>query len=205
MNTFRRILMSLSAALLTTLFMPASSAAASCGDGPNVPAGSYRQSCNSCIASGGNLTASCKKINGAFNSTVLYKFQACRSGIENMDGYLTCARGDSPLPNGSYKASCRNLTVQQTTLYATCRNVNGDWREASLPLAYCNYEIYNANGVLVCSLPHGSYQRSCRNARVRDGQLYAECKTRGGDWVNAAAPAACRRDLANDDGVLKCL
>jgi hypothetical protein len=204
MNTFKKVLMSLSAALVTTLFMPTSSAAISC-DGANLPAGSYRQSCNSCVASGGTLTASCKKINGLINNTTLYKFQACRSGIENMDGYLTCTRGDSPLPNGSYKASCRNLNVQQSTLYATCRNVNGAWKEASLPLAYCNYQIYNANGVLACSLPGGSYQRSCRNARVRNDQLYAECKTRDGDWVNAAAPAACSRDLANDNGVLKCL
>jgi hypothetical protein len=206
MNGFRKILMSLAAALLTTVLMPASSAAAnSCGDNASVPAGSYRQSCDSCVASGGTLTASCKKMNGLPNNSTLYKFEACRSGIENMDGYLTCAKGDSALPNGSYKASCRNLNVEKNTLYATCRNVNGDWKEASLGLGYCNYEIYNTNGVLACTLPYGTYQRSCRNARVQNGQLFAECKTRSGAWVNTAAPAACNRDLANDDGRIKCL
>jgi CVNH domain len=205
MNVFRKVLMPLSAALLTTVLMPTSSAAASCGDGANVPAGSYRQSCTSCVASGGDLTASCKKMNGQPNNTTLYKFQSCRSGIENMDGYLTCARGDGALPNGSYKASCRNLNVEKNTLYATCRNVNGEWKEASLPLGYCNYEIYNTNGALACTLPYGTYQRSCRNARVQNGQLYAECKTRSGDWARTVAPAACSRDLANDNGMLKCL
>lgn len=205
MNSFKKILLSLSGALLTMFFIPASSVASSCGDGANVPAGSYRQSCDRCVASGGTLTASCKKMNGLPNDTTLYKFESCRSGIENMDGYLTCARGDAALPNGSYKASCRNLNVEKNTLYATCRNVNGDWKEASLPLGYCNYQIYNTDGTLACTLPYGTYQRSCRNARVQNGQLYAECKTRDGAWANTAAPAACSRDLANDNGMLKCL
>lgn len=204
MNMSRKVLMSLTAALLTTLLMPTTSAAASCGDNANVPAGSYRQSCNSCVASGGNLTASCTKINNQSNNSTLYQYQSCRSGIENMDGYLTCAKGDGPLPSGSYIGSCRNLNVEKNTLYATCRNVNGDWKEASLPLGYCNYEIYNTNGRLACTLPYGTYQRSCRNARVQNGQLYAECKTRNGAWANTVAPAACNRDLSNDNGMLKC-
>lgn len=171
----------------------------------NLPAGSYRQSCTKCAASDGNLTAWCKKINNQDNDSTLYSYQSCRSGIENKDGYLTCNKGDSALPSGTYKDSCRDLNVEKNTLYAKCRNVNGDWKEASLPLGFCNYEIYNTDGVLACTLPYGTYQRSCRNARVVNGQLYAECKTRSGAWASTEAPAACNRDLANDDGVLKCL
>ena len=204
MNIHKEVLASFSTALLTTLLMQVSAVAADCGADANVPAGSYRQSCVSCAVSGGDLTASCKKINSQYNNSTLYRYQSCRSGIENMDGYLTCSKGDSALPNGTYKASCRNLNVEKNTLYASCRNVNGDWKEASLPLGNCNYEIYNTNGVLACTLPYGTYQRSCRNARVVNGQLYAECKTRLGSWANTVTPAACNRDLSNTDGVLKC-
>lgn len=206
MTAFAKTLVVLHAAFLATLLTHASVASAQqCGDGANVPAGSYRQSCTNCLASGGTLTATCKKINNQYVNSTLYSYQACRSGIENLDGHLSCNRGDSAPPNGSYKASCYNLNVEKNNLYATCRNVNGDWKEASLPLGYCNYEIYNIDGVLACTLPYGTYQHSCRNARVLNGQLYAECRTRSGAWAATAAPAACSRDLANDDGTLKCL
>jgi hypothetical protein len=205
MKLYKQILLSLFAMLFANLLMPISAEASDCGPAANLPAGSYRQSCNTCATSNGNLMASCKKMNNQLNDSTLYNYKACRSGIENMDGYLTCNKGDSEPPKGSYKASCRNVNVEKNTLYASCRNVNGDWKEASLPLGYCNYEIYNTNGVLACSLPYGTYQRTCRNARVMNSQLYAECKTRSGAWANTVAPAACNRDLANDDGMLRCL
>jgi hypothetical protein len=121
-----------------------------------------------------------------------------------MDGYLTCNKGDSALPSGNYKASCRNLNVEKNTLYATCRKVNGSWKEASLQLGNCNYPIYNSDGNLACTLPYGTYQRSCRNAYLLNGQLYAECKNKLGAWVSAGASASCDRDLANINGILKC-
>jgi hypothetical protein len=191
-------------ALIATWLMVTSAHAADCGDGANVPAGSYRQSCTNCVAAGGSLTASCKKINSQYNNSTLYSYQSCRSGVSNMDGYLTCDKGDSAPPGGSYKASCRSLNVEKGTLYATCRNVRGDWKEASLTLGACNYEIYNADGALACTLPYGTYQRSCRNAQVANGQLRAECKTRSGAWTVTAISAVCNRDLSNNDGVLKC-
>ena len=201
----RKLLAGIPAVLLAVWLLHAPAAAADCSAGANVPAGSYRQSCSNCTASGDVLTASCKKINSQDNNTILYGYQACRSGIENMDGYLTCSKGDGALPSGSYAASCRNLNVEKNTLYASCRNVNGDWKEASLPLGYCNYEVYNTDGVLACTLPYGTYQRSCRDAHVVNGQLYAQCRTKAGAWASTVAPAACSRDLANIDGMLKCL
>ncbi|MBC7924853.1 MAG: CVNH domain-containing protein [Bryobacteraceae bacterium] len=201
MNLFKTIFLT----LLATMLIQGSVALADCGAAVNLPAGSYRQSCDNCVASGGDLTAVCKKMNSQYNTSTVFQYKTCRSGIENLDGYLTCSKGDGALPGGSYKASCRNLNVEKNTLYATCRNVRGSWKEASLPLGYCNYEIYNTDGALACTLPYGTYQRSCRGARVVNGQLYAECKNRSGGWASTSVAAACGRDLSNDDGRLKCL
>lgn len=213
MNSLNKILIMLSTALIAMpsvivmLNIPPMYAQNTCDSAANVPAGSYRQSCSTCAVSGTNLTASCKRIANNYNayiSSTLFNYPSCRSGIENIDGYLTCAKGDAPLPGGTYASSCRNLNVEKGTLYATCRNVNGDWRETNLSLGHCNYQIYNSDGVLACTLPYGTYQRSCRNARVMNGQLYAECRSAGGDWRNTQTPVACGRDLSNQDGNLRC-
>lgn len=185
----------------------ASLAQGSCASTANVPAESYRQSCTQCQISGGNLTASCRKIKSSYNgenTSTLFQFAACRSGIENFDGFLTCTKGDAPLPAGTYPGSCRNLNVEKNTLYATCRKVDGSWKEANLQLGRCNYQIYNSDGALACTLPYGTYQRSCQNARVVNGMLYASCKSSGGDWVDSSTPVACGRDLNNNDGHLNC-
>jgi CVNH domain len=196
-----------SAVFLGLALTSTSQAQSSCDSTANVPAGSYRQSCTQCRVSGGDLTASCKKIKSSYNSentSTLPAFATCRSGIENFDGFLTCTKGDAPLPAGTYGSSCRNLNVERNTLYATCRNVNGDWKEANLSLGKCNYQIYNSDGVLACTLPYGTYQRSCQNARVINGQLYASCKNNDGAWVESSTPVTCSRDLNNRDGHLNC-
>ena len=203
MNLPMRVVMSLPTALLAALTMQTLVSAADCGAAANVPAGSYRQSCTACSVGGGNLTAFCKTTRNQDRQSTLFNFPACRSGIENMDGFLTCSKG-APPPNGTYKESCRNINVENNALYATCRNVNGDWKEANLQLGYCNYAIYNTDGALACTLPYGTYQRSCRNAHVMNGVLAAECKTSSGGWVATSVSAACNRDLSNNDGRLTC-
>lgn len=183
----------------------AQAAAGDCGPSANLPAGSYRQSCDQCQVSGGDLTALCKSMRGAQVTSTLFGFSTCHSGIENLDGYLTCSKGDAQPPAGSYRASCRNVNVEKGSLYADCRNVRGDWKPASLGLGRCNYEVYNTDGRLACTVPYGTYLRSCRNVRVAGGQLLAECRTSGGQWRNAQVAAVCNRsDLSNVDGVLKC-
>jgi hypothetical protein len=203
MNVLGRVSTSLPAALLAVMTIQAPASAADCGPSANVPAGSYRQTCTACSVGGGNLTAWCKTMRNQDQQTTLYSYPACRSGIENLDGFLTCSKGD-PAPNGTYKASCRNINVEKGTLYASCRTVNGGWKEANLQLGYCNYQIYNTDGALACTLPYGTYQRSCRNAHVMNGQLSAECKTASGGWLTTSVSAVCNRDLSNNDGRLTC-
>jgi hypothetical protein len=197
----------LPAVLLGLLLPSVSHAQSSCSSTANVPAGSYRQSCITCQVSGGDLTASCRKVKNSYNDynpSTLFRFADCRSGIENFDGFLTCAKGDAPPPAGSYSGSCRNLNVAKNVLYATCRTVSGGWKEANLALGMCNYQIYNSDGALACTPPYGTYQRSCQNARVVSGILYASCKSNDGGLVDSSTPVACSRDLNNNNGHLNC-
>jgi hypothetical protein len=204
MNRFIRVLTFMVSAWLASVMAPAS-AANDCGPSANLPAGSYRQSCSVCEVSGADLTATCQTMRNSANRSTLFNFQTCRSGIENFDGYLTCHKGDGQAPGGSYTQSCRNVNVEKGVLYADCRKVNGQWKTASLPLGRCSYEVYNSDGALACTVPYGTYLRSCRNAHVSNGQLQAECKTAGGQWRFAQIAAVCNRpDLSNIDGVLKC-
>jgi hypothetical protein len=68
------------------------------------------------------------------------------------------------------------------------------------------------DGVLHCSKggspPGGSYTESCRDIYVDGGVLYAQCKTRSGQW-NPPDPkgltyATCRNGIENIDGHLRC-
>lgn len=182
-------------------------ARAECTAAAGVPPGSYRQSCTNCVASGGDLTASCRKIRNSYNqenTSTLRGYAGCRSDISNFDGRLTCDKGDAALPEGSYRQSCRDLNRLRDTLYASCRTVGGQWKETSLPLGNCIHSVYNSDGNLACMLPYGSYQHSCRGVRVDGGRLLAECRTRSGAWSGTAIGLPCSRDLANIDGVLRC-
>ncbi|HSY50147.1 MAG TPA: CVNH domain-containing protein [Thermoanaerobaculia bacterium] len=55
--------------------------------------------------------------------------------------------------------------------------------------------------------PPGSYQESCREASIVDGNLVALCKTPDAQWrmTTLANPQNCRGDIANMDGKLQCL
>ena len=145
--------------------------------GSAAPRGSYLQSCQNIKFSGGVLTAQCKNTNGGLNvSTLEPAFCAKRSDIANVDGTLGCVatpgtwgKGGAT-PNGSYKASCRNIRVELTpspVLWASCDRpdsndnrtikfpVKGDkfYSPSSLNLDQCEVgkEITNVNGQLICT------------------------------------------------------
>lgn len=60
------------------------------------------------------------------------------------------AATDSTIPAGSYQQSCRNITVNGTTLSATCLDSLGYSKATTLPHydAYPGQDIANCNGVL---------------------------------------------------------
>jgi hypothetical protein len=179
---------------------------ADCPEG-NLPQGTYKQSCSNCSVSGSNLTAKCNPIKATYNQfySTLNNYEACRSGIDNFDGNLTCDKGDAPAPAGSYRDSCRDINVEKGSLYAKCRTVGGDWKEAAVKLNTCNQSVYNTNGTLGCILPYGTYQQTCRNPHVSPGGLLtAECKSKSGSWITSSVSVSCRGDLNNNDGRLGC-
>src|SRR5258708_6257932 len=128
-------------------------------------------------------------------------------------------------PPGSYQQSCRNVGMEGSTLYASCRNSNGQWQSASLPdFQRCAGDIGNDNGTLRCDMrpneyqpapqgnwqngaPSGSYAQTCRDISANGNTLEATCDTGSGDWtrttlqnVNQCAPGT----IQNIHGRLEC-
>jgi len=62
---------------------------------------------------------------------------------------ITC---QAQTPGGSYQQTCRDIGVRGSTLYATCKDEGGNWRNTQLSdYRRCNGEIQNLNGNLSCT------------------------------------------------------
>src|SRR6476646_3201992 len=62
---------------------------------------------------------------------------------------ITC---QAQTPGGSYQQTCRDIGVRGSTLYATCKDEGGNWRNTQLSdYQRCNGEIQNLNGNLSCT------------------------------------------------------
>ncbi|MGC2694309.1 MAG: CVNH domain-containing protein [Candidatus Angelobacter sp.] len=73
------------------------------------------------------------------------------------------------VPSGSYQQTCQNIGVRGSTLYASCRNVNGGWQNTELQgYDRCNGQIENDNGNLRCTGGNGGYNGDNRNGDNRD-------------------------------------
>jgi hypothetical protein len=54
-------------------------------------------------------------------------------------------------PRGSYRQSCRDISISGTALQATCQTESGDWQTTSFPNpADCPGDMANLNGALRC-------------------------------------------------------
>lgn len=117
----------------------------------NGPPGSYRASCTMIDQRGPLLAAMCRTRSGEWQPTEL-NLAACipGGGINNDNGHLRCRM--QPVPPGSYLQTCRNAWTAGGWLAATCRDVNGGWRDTRLDLGACGprRNIFNLNGNLVC-------------------------------------------------------
>ena len=59
-------------------------------------------------------------------------------------------------PGGSYRQTCRDVSVHGSDLRATCQDQGGNWRNTELrDFSRCNGEIQNLNGNLSCSGGNG--------------------------------------------------
>jgi hypothetical protein len=68
----------------------------------------------------------------------------------------------------------------------------------------CGGKTYGGN--YGYKMPGGSWQQSCRNARIVRDELIAECRQRDGDWKRDTIDLdECRNQpLHNDNGRLRC-
>jgi CVNH domain len=116
----------------------------------------------------------------------------------------------SPLPTGSYQATCSDVRMSHGALTATCLTMNQQPRRSSLAsIASCVGDIANIDGQLMCNrrrIPAGSYRQTCTGATMNGDTLSASCRTIDGRWVNTRLGAVreCTGDLANLDGTLSC-
>jgi len=199
----------------------------------SIPAGSYRHTCRDIKIRRHrliryNLLATCRTRRGRWVPTRLKKYRRCHGDIANINGVLRCmprrvhpphvSPGYGHIPRGSYRQSCRNIRVRANALRARCRTRRGYWNRTHLYyFRRCRGDIANINGNLRCvqrpiqvqpggHIPRGSYRRTCRNIRVRNGNLKATCKTRRGYWNRTRLYnyRRCHSGIANINGNLRC-
>jgi hypothetical protein len=110
---------------------------------------------------------------------------------------MSCAAQD--VPSGSYRQSCKDIGTNGSTLYATCRNANGDWQSSQLQeVQRCAGDVGNNNGFLSCEMrpeeyqparqgwqngvPAGTYVQTCQDISTNGNTLEARCDTGSGSW-----------------------
>jgi len=118
---------------------------------------------------------------------------------------------DVKIPRGSYRLTCFEISMQAKNLRATCQTVSGDWLETELhDPDGCVGGIENENGKLRCSrnktAPQGTYLLTCKDVRLRDNTLAAQCKNNQDQWEETSLQdfKGCRTDIENIDGHLRC-
>jgi CVNH domain len=149
------------------------------GQAQGAPYGSYQQTCREIRSDDDRLSARCQRADGGWNDTSL-DFRNCRGEVINDNGNLRCGgdgdnrgyenrgyrdrdadnraddhrgygRWEGGLPPGDYKRTCRNMSVSDDRLYATCERVDGGWKNTTLRhFDRCQSKIVNDNGNLRC-------------------------------------------------------
>ncbi len=122
------------------------------GGGNNwLPPGNYKNSCTNIRVEGNMLQARCERRDGSSRFTSI-DYENCYSDITNQNGRLTCGQRHhhNMLPRGSYKQSCRDLSVNGDILSAECQKRNGNWRWTSIDFGDCYGDVVNHNGRLIC-------------------------------------------------------
>jgi hypothetical protein len=127
------------------------------------PEGSYRASCWDIRVSGGTLIGTCR--DGGKNNTApgrfaaageykLARFAECRGDIWYFRQALHCQRAvaDNRPPSGSYRAICRDIRVEGTRLFATCRLPDMSERRLSMAnFRACTGDIAMISGRFRCN------------------------------------------------------
>ena len=126
------------------------------------------------------------------------------------------------LPGGNYQDSCSSCYMNGTVVNCSCKNVDGYYRSASLETRYCDKDVSNDNGRLVCgyvaprpapmptpmpvriSLPNGNYQDSCSGCYMNGTVVSCSCKDKRGSYNSTSLETRYCKNVSNDDGRLVC-
>jgi hypothetical protein len=127
----------------------------------NPPTGSYEQTCRDVWAEQLVLHASCQDGRGNFHVTSLAQWRNCVGDVWNNDGTLTCTFAQPP--SGSYTASCDNIWVRGSDLFARCRKLDGTWMQVGfLNYPSCTRDLANSDGAIVCAVANRlEYAQAC--------------------------------------------
>jgi hypothetical protein len=100
---------------------------------------------------GTTLHAVCRSADGREMPVSLKDANRCSQGVANLNGVLTCVVNDV-IPPGSYMATCKDIRLQGTSLYASCNDGKDRWTKAQLRDAHkCSGDIGNYHGELRCA------------------------------------------------------
>ena len=117
----------------------------------NAPPGSFIQSCGKIFVNGTSLSATCITRNGTMVAATASGLNACRGGVSNIDGWLSCNRGTGDPPPGSYQQTCINITVSGSSISADCERLDRSLARTALAnTGNCSSDISNQNGTLTC-------------------------------------------------------
>lgn len=123
--------------------------------GKVAPPGSYLHSCKEIKFDGRHLDAHCWQKDGTGPVGASLDTLGCMDLIRNMDGVLTCSKGDAPPPTGSYYQSCRSIEVSSGAMMLDCDKGGkfggkANWNHNARIDIPCTGDLANINGTVIC-------------------------------------------------------
>ena len=123
----------------------------------SMPRGTWRASCRDARKDSGTLYARCDTGSGSWRDTSLDLDDCPSRIIDNSRGNLVCRSGGAygfTLPQGSWRTTCRNGSMDGPVVFAECNNGSGSWQSTSFDLRNCpSRALGNRRGNLVCEGP----------------------------------------------------
>lgn len=183
----------------------------------DLPPGPWARSCRNIEVSGDFLVADCRTDDGRWRESAI-DWRSCGGSIAVDDGRLYCDADYSrdSFPQGTWASTCRDFAYEAGWLYAECRRRDGTWRDAQIFADDCGTTISNVDGRLVCDTElfsprtpaeiTGNFRDTCRNVKVEDGVIAAECRRTNGGWryTELELSECPSGNAANVDGRLTC-
>ena len=117
----------------------------------------------------------------------------------------------APLPEGSYRDTCKSARASGGVLRAYCEQRHGRLLWARLErYKTCVGDVLNDQGRLIClrreELPGGTWRQNCRNPHLAaPGMFGADCRSPSGGRIASRIPLdACPGGLTSVSGHLTC-